>query len=81
MRRLFSLALALLLAGCNGAARNDPVTAEPDKERLANQAKAIAGLEAENAKLLKEIEELKKDNQRLAEELAKLRPAGGKPPQ
>ncbi len=73
--------LLLLLAGCNGAAKNDPVSAEPVKERLANQAKAIAGLEAENARLLKEIEEIKKENQRLADELKKLRPAGGKAPQ
>ncbi len=81
MRRLLLCAsLLLALAGCNAAAKNDPVSAEPMKERLANQARAVAILEAENAKLHRELDELKKENQRLADELQKLRSAGGKAP-
>ncbi len=81
MRRLLLYAsLLLLLSGCKGAAKNDPVSAESMKERLANQARAVAILEAENAKLHRELDELKKENHRLADELKKLRSAGGKAP-
>ena len=57
--------VALGAAGCAGAAGGRPapvgaIPAEPAEERLANQAKAIAELEAENAALLRKIEELHK---------------------
>ena len=48
-------ALALSAAGCRGGDASDPVRAESMKKRLANQARAIAMLEAENEKLRAEL--------------------------
>ena len=64
-------------AGCarGGAAR--PIRAEPLKERLANQAKAIAILESENEKLRQQLKELKSENERLRKALAA--PGGAAP--
>jgi len=69
-RLLLRAPLLLLLAGCAGAAGNAPATAEPMKERLTNQARAVALLEAENQKLREELREVKKENGRLRERLA-----------
>ena len=64
-RDLLLLGLAAVLAGCSG--RGDPAVprAEPVEVRLANQARAIAGLSEENERLRREIEELRRDNARL----------------
>jgi len=79
-RRCLSLAVlcGVLAAGCRSGAGDDPVRAESLKERLANQARAIATLEAENEKLRRQVQELEMEDARLRKEPAKPRAAGGK---
>ena len=57
-------ALVLLLAGgCAGGARK--AEDEPLRERLMNQARAVALLSQENERLRRELEELKAENEAL----------------
>jgi len=90
-RRLEAALIAALiagaaLAGCalRPAARPAPTgaaaPAEPMKERLANQARAIAELSAENQKLLDKIEALLKENAELKARLAPPAPGPGPAP-
>ncbi|HOX07443.1 MAG TPA: hypothetical protein PK280_13655 [Planctomycetota bacterium] len=82
-KRLISLAAALgaaILAGCSSgrtapAAPPTVASAEPLKERLANQARAIVELGAENEKLLTEVEALRKELARLRARLEALEKA------
>ena len=57
----------LIFAGCTK--REDPVTAESAKQRLENQARAVAALSAENDRLRAEIAELKRENASLRRSL------------
>ncbi len=75
---LSALGAAALLAGCSAGQTGPtspagqaplPATAEAMKERLANQARAIAELSAESDKLLAKIAELRAEIARLEAQL------------
>jgi len=83
---LIAALIAIATAGC--APRTDApaaptgaaAPAELIKERLANQARAIAELSAENQKLLDKIEALLKENAELKARLAPPAPGPGPAP-
>ena len=68
-KRLLSLGLGTVLAagGCAAAGSSE----ESAAERLANQARAIAVLSAENQGLREQVRELSRENRRLRSEIKK----------